>query len=231
MPYPLQIQKSNKRKTISICVYPDASVKIYVPSGTTQSRINEVIKLKERWIINKVEKFKNSKAFSIQKKEYISGENFYYLGKQYKLSIVDGRMTKLEIDEDTILLYRTSKSANIKNILTRWFLYQAQEVFEKRLRVNFEIFSKHYKYPLPTLKLRKMKARWGSMSNQGKMTLNAYLIHTPLECIDYVIMHELCHLKHKNHSDRFYNLQSEFMPQYKDLRMVLKDFTKEIRSM
>jgi predicted metal-dependent hydrolase len=227
-PYPLQIQTSAKRKSIGICVYPTADVKVYVPTGTTQARIEEVIKSKEKWIIEKIEGFKANKIAEIKKKEYVSGESFYYLGKQYKLRIVDGKTTKIELARDTILLHKASRS-NIKNIIGNWFLDQAKEVFEERLKFNFEVFAKQYKYDFPTLKLRKMKSRWGSMSNKGNMTLNSHLIHTPVECIDYVIMHELCHLKYKNHGTRFYQLQFKLTPRYKELKNKLESFAVEIK--
>lgn len=226
--FPLQIQTSTKRKTIGICVYPSAAVKVYVPTGTPQGKIDEVIKSKEKWIIDKIEHFKQSSSIEIKKKEYVSGESFYYLGKQYKLRIVDGKTTKIELARDTILLHKTTRS-NIKNIIGNWFLTQAKVVFEERLRSNFEVFAKQYKYDFPTLKLRKMQSRWGSMSNKGNMTLNSYLIHAPLECIDYVIMHELCHLKYKNHGTRFYQLQSKLTPRYKELKNKLESFAVEIK--
>lgn len=227
-PYPLQIQTSTKRKSIGISVYPNAIVKVFAPSGTLQSKIDEVIKSKEKWITDKIEHFKQSGSIEIKKKEYVSGESFYYLGKQYKLRIVDGKTTKIELARDTILLHKASRS-NIKNIIGKWFLDQAKEVFEERLKFNFEVFAKQYKYDFPTLKLRKMKSRWGSMSNKGNMTLNSHLIHTPVECIDYVIMHELCHLKYKNHSTRFYQLQFKLTPRYKELKNKLESFAVEIK--
>ena len=226
--FPLQIQTSTKRKTIGICVYPSAAVKVYVPTGTPQDKIDEVIKSKEKWIIEKIEQFKASKTAEIKKKEYVSGESFYYLGKQYKLKVIDSKKVKIELTRDTILLHKASRS-NIKNIIGNWFLDQAKKVFEERLKFNFEVFAKQYKYDFPTLKLRKMKSRWGSMSNKGNMTLNSHLIHTPIECIDYVIMHELCHLKYKNHGTRFYQLQSKLTPRYKELKNKLEDFATEIR--
>ena len=121
------------------------------------------------------------------------------------------------------MLNKNSKSG-VKNILNKWFLKQAEIVFAERLKFNFTIFSRWYQYQFPTLKLRKMKSRWGSMSNYGNMTLNTILIHTPIECIDYVIMHELCHLRYKNHGTRFYQLQSKVNPDFKELKTKLYHF-------
>lgn len=226
--YPLQILTSPTRKSIGIQVYPDCSVKVRVPKRLSQNKIDEIIKSKESWIAKKIEFFQQNQPQNIKPKEYISGESFYYLGKQYKLKIIGSKSNLIEHTRDVIFIHKTSKR-NTKNILTKWFFNQAKEVFEERLKVNFEIFSKHYEYPFPILKLRKMKSRWGSMSNKGNMTLNSHLIHTPIECIDYVIMHELCHLKHKNHGKRFHQLQAKFNSNYKEIKRKLETFNAEIR--
>ena len=225
---PLQILHSSTRKSIGIQVYPDGSVKVRVPKWLSQKKIDEIIQQKQSWINKKVEYFQQNQKEIPKKKEYISGESFYYLGKQYKLTIIESKSNSIERTRDIILINKT-KSRNTKNILTKWFFDLAKEVFEERLKVNFEIFSKQHQYPFPTLKLRKMTSRWGSMSNKGNMTLSSHLIHTPIECIDYVIMHELCHLKQKNHGKRFHQLQAKFNPSYKGIKKKLESFNAEIR--
>ena len=99
----------------------------------------------------------------------------------------------------------------------------AKQTFASRLKINFEIFSKQYQFPFPTLQIKKMKSRWGSMSSRGNMVLNKNLIHTPIECIDYVIIDKLCHLKHK--------LQEKFTPNCKEIKKRLKEFNNEISSL
>jgi len=226
--YPLQILSSPTRKSIGIQVYPDCSVKVRVPKWLSQQRIDEIIEQKQGWINKKVEYFQQNQKEPPKEKEYISGESFYYLGKQYKLKIIESKSNLIERTRDAIIIHKTPKR-NAKNILTKWFSDLAKEIFEERLKVNFEIFSKQHQYSFPTLKLRKMKSRWGSMSNKGNMTLNTHLIHTPIECIDYVIMHELCHLKYKNHGKRFHQLQAKFNPNYKEIKKKLETFNAEIR--
>jgi predicted metal-dependent hydrolase len=226
--YQLQIIPSPTRKTIAIQVYPDCSVKVRVPKWLSQKKINEIIEQKQDWINNKLEYFQQTEQ--PKKKEYISGESFYYLGKQYKLKIITSQPSGclIERTRDVICIYKTEKR-NTKNILTKWFFNLSKEVFEERLKFNFEIFSKQYKYNFPILKIKKLKARWGSMSSMGVMTLNTHLVHTPVECIDYVIMHELCHLKYKNHGKKFHQLQAKFNSNYKGIKKRLEDFNNEIK--
>jgi predicted metal-dependent hydrolase len=97
-------------------------------------------------------------------------------------------------------------------------------IFEERLEACYQVFKLHCNAPKPRLVLRKMKSRWGSMSSTGRMTLNTILIHTPIECIDYVIFHELCHIKHQNHGRGFYELQAKMVPNYKAVQGKLREF-------
>ena len=220
---------SSKRKTVSVTIYPDARVVIRVPKRLPQEKINDIVKSKEDWIIKKIQYFKENQLQEIKQKEYVNGEVFYFLGKKYELKILDGKKNNVQIIDNTILV--EVKQGSVKNILLKWFAVQAQNVFNQRLYYCFELFSRKYSYQFPTLKIRKMKARWGSMSNKGGMVLNALLIHTPVECIDYVINHELCHLKHKNHSKEFYQTQETFMPNWKELKKKLESFNCEIKSL
>ena len=229
-PIPLQVIHSSVRKSISIQVNPDCSVKIRVPKWLSQQKIDEIIKERTDWINKKIEYFEKNPKQTSKPKEYTDGESFYYLGKEYKLKIFEGKENSIERTEDTIFLYKTPKR-NPKNMLIKWFSDLAKEVFEERLQANFEIFSKQYQYSFPTLQLRKMKSRWGSMSSSGNMTLNTSLIFAPIDCIDYVIMHELCHLKHKNHGKKFHQLQGKFTPNYKEIKKKLETFSSEIKSL
>ncbi len=226
-----QIITSSNRRTIAIQVYPDCTVRVRAPKSLSPEKINDIIKKKEGWINKKIQHFQQNQKEIISKKEYVDGEVFYYLGKPCKLKIREvNKENSIDYNENKIIIKKTPKR-KVKNILTKWFLELAKQTFESRLKINFEIFSKQYQFPFPTLQIKKMKSRWGSMSNRGNMVLNKNLIHTPIECIDYVIMHELCHLKHKNHGKRFHNLQAKFIPNYKEIRKRLKDFNNEISSL
>ena len=226
-----QIIASSSRKTISIQVYRDCTVKIRVPVGLSQQKINDIITKKESWINKKIQHFQQNQKEATSKKEYIDGEVFYCLGKPCKIRINEvNKKNSIEFNESIIIINKTPKR-NTKNILAKWFLELAKQTFTSRLKINFEIFSKQYQFPFPTLQIKKMKSRWGSMSSRGNMVLNKNLIHTPIECIDYVIMHELCHLKHKNHSKRFHKLQEKFTPNCKEIKKRLKEFNSEISSL
>jgi predicted metal-dependent hydrolase len=229
-PCPIEIIKSTTRKSIGIQVYPDCTVKVRAPKWLSQKKIDKIIEQKQDWINKKIENFQQNKKYESQPKKYVDGESFYYLGRQYTLRIIESKSNSVERTDNTIFVYKSPKR-NAKNILTKWFLDLANEVFEERLNINFEIFSTYYQYSFPSLKIKTMKARWGSMSSNGFITLNSHLIHTPIECIDYVIMHELCHLKYQNHGREFHLLQRNFTPKYKEIKKNLEDFNYKIRLM
>ncbi len=220
---------SSKRKTVSVTIYPDARVVIRVPKRLPQEKIDDIVKSKEDWIIKKIQYFEENKLQEVKEKEYVNGEIFYFLGKRYELKILNGTKNDVQIIDDVILV--KIRQGSVKNVLLKWFTVQARNVFSERLLYCFELFSRKYSYQFPTLKIRKMKARWGSMSSKGGMVLNAFLIHSSIECIDYVITHELCHLKHRNHSKQFYKTQEEFVQNWKELKKKLESFNCEIKSL
>ncbi len=212
----------SKRKTIGISIFKNGIVKIRVPFGITDFKIKEVLLLKEDWIFKKMKYLKENQVIITNLKK----ENnllFYFLGKEYKMEVIIQKKNKVELIEDFIIIYKKEHSLSEK-ILNDWLKKEAFIIFKERLEVNFTIFSQYYKYKFPNLKLRRMKARWGSMSNFGTMILNIKLAQTPLKCIDYVVMHELCHLKFKNHGRKFHELQKQFTPNYKEIKKELNLF-------
>jgi predicted metal-dependent hydrolase len=220
----VKIVKSVRRRTIGIRVNHDCTVRISVPSSLSKDKISSIITAKQSWINKKIAYFQNNKKPIAKPKLYIDGETLCYLGTDYKIKIVEAKKNYVEILENIIYIHKT-KNSKTKNIITKWLNSLAKEVFTQRLLINFNIFSAKYHYHLPQLKIRKMKSRWGSMSSLGVMTLNSHLISTPIICLDYVIMHELCHLKHRNHSKRFYSLQQEFVPNYRMIKKQLESFS------
>ena len=111
-------------------------------------------------------------------------------------------------------------------ILNKYFIEIATKVFNERLQICHNLFNNFVKCDIPTLKIRFAKTRWGSMSSSNSMMLNAKLIYANTAIIDYVIFHELCHVKHKNHGPKFYDLFEKILPNFKDMRKQIKIFFK-----
>ena len=209
------------RRTISISINRDAKVIIRTPKRITDAKIHEIITLKKQWILKKIAQISKANAKPSQTNYQETGI-LYFLGRKYEIKFSQGSKNSISFDGNFVCV--ESKNYDDFAILEKWLKKQVVEVFSQRLVYNFEIFSQRLKYHFPILKIRKMKSRWGSMvsgKKVGVMTLNFNLIHKPVECIDYVIMHELCHLQHANHGVDFYILQQSFVPNWRELKALL----------
>ena len=209
------------RKTISISINRDAKVVIRTPKRITDAKIHEIITLKKQWILKKIAQISESNAKSSQTNYQETGI-LYFIGRKYELKFSQGNKNSVSFDGNFLCV--ESKNYDNFSVLEKWLKKQTVEIFTQRLAYNFEIFTQKFNYNFPILKIRKMKSRWGSMVSGrkvGVITLNFNLIHKPIECIDYVIMHELCHLKHANHGADFYILQQSFVPNWRELKALL----------
>lgn len=218
--FDFEVVKST-RKTISISINRYAKVIIRTPKRITDAKIHEIIALKKQWILKKIAQISESNAKPCQTNYQETGI-LYFLGRKYEIKFSQGSTNCVSFDANFLCVQ--SKKDNDMAILEKWLKKQVVEVFTARLHANFEIFSQKFSYHFPVLKIRKMKSRWGSIISGrsiGVMTLNFNLIHKPIECIDYVIMHELCHLKYANHGADFYILQQSFVPNWRELKALL----------
>lgn len=212
-----------KRKTMAIHVRPDMSVEVVAPLGVDLDRIYEGVKKRARWIIKKINFFKQ---FYPRKTErlYEAGETYLYLGEQYRLKIQQSVKAGVSITDKFIVLssHYPNKKAITKELLDEWFIREAKEQFKERTKIVLKTFPKpELVMPTGTI-VRTLSSRWGSMSRAGSMTLNARLVHASIECIDYVITHELCHRIHFNHSKEFWALVESLMPDWKERKQKLE---------
>ena len=151
----------------------------------------------------------------LPEKRYVSGETFCYLGKRYRLKVISSNQEKVVLKRGVILVNTKDRtnSKQIKKLLYRWYRQRAEIKFGERLDLCHNTIKKHG-VKLPTVQIRRMKKRWGSCSKHGAIILNTELVKAPSHAIDYVVMHELCHLKHYNHGKAFYKLLNRVMPDW-----------------
>ncbi len=205
------------RKTLSLIVTPELKIILKCPKEVTTEKINNFLQKKWFWLEKQFSFFKKYQRKTYQK-EFISGESFLYLGRQYKLQVKQSSRNLVSFTKGKILLETTKSSSNSnhnKKILREWFNQKAELIFEERFKEMLRRFN--YKNN-PVLRIREMQKRWGSFLNKDKIFLNPKLIHTPKECIDYVIVHELCHLKHKSHNSNFWKLLEEKYPKWENIK-------------
>ena len=199
------------RTTLEIAVHPDRSVVVKAPRGKTSEEIRKRIDGRARWIVNQIDYFKQFEP-KTPSRRYVGGETHLYLGKRYRLKIEGAEINCVRLSRGYFRIMIAGEVAphRVKELLDTWYLEKARIKFHERLEV-WRRFAETSR-TMPRLQIKRMSKRWGSLSKQGALTLNADLIRAPMECIDYVIVHELCHLRHSNHGAEFYRLLESFLP-------------------
>ena len=200
-----------ERKTLGITVNPDLSVLIKAPLNIPIEKIEEKILKKAAWIIKQQSYFLSFFPKSLPKK-YVSGETHFYLGRQYRLDIKAGKENSVKL-KGAFLMVNTPEKSRAKKLVNNWYLKNARQKFKEYAQPLIQQFSKYNVEP-SSIVLRDMPTRWGSCTPKGKIILNPELIKAPKGCIEYVILHELCHLVHHNHTKKFIDLQTKEMPNW-----------------
>ncbi|PHS58579.1 MAG: zinc metalloprotease [Sulfurimonas sp.] len=199
-------------KNITLRVKPTCEVILTAPLLTTDEHIEYILKKRKDWISKKIEFYKAN--YKPQIKEYVSGESFKYLGKNYRLKIIQSDKEGVKLQRGYIQIFIKNKSdlEKKKKLLNDWYLLKAENYLKKIIAKYSSIVN----VDIQNIRIRQMKTRWGSCNSaKSYINLNSDLIKKPSYCIEYVIFHELAHLIHPNHSREFYNYLSTYMPDWK----------------
>lgn len=207
------------RKSFEIAVHPpsassgDISVVVKAPLNSTPETIEGKVKKRARWIKHQIAYFSQFHPRTPDRK-YVGGESHLYLGRKYRLKIETSDKDQVLLKSGYFYIKTTYRQPDhIKQLMDSWYRKRAEMVLPKVFDDCWEDF-KRGGLKKPDLKLRKMHKRWGSLSDKGRFTLNVNLVKTPRECIEYVVIHELCHLIHHNHGVEFYKLLNRKMPDW-----------------
>ena len=205
-----------RRRTLGIEVHPDGSVIVLKPSECSAELITEKMTRRANWISRKLAYFLQY-AHSAPARQYLSGESHRYLGRQYRLKVTaaNGRHPCVTLTRNELIVCQGEKPApsEIKKVVEKWYAERAKHLFASLLQLHFVSFQKRG-HPRPRVIVRPMRTRWGSLSSSGQLTLNVKLMQAPKACIEYVIVHELCHLVYGDHSAKFWELLSKMMPDW-----------------
>ncbi len=229
---PSDTAKKVARKVI-IKVHPDQRVVATVPHDTSEDAIVDAMHKRARWIWQSINDFAKQKD-TVLHKRYVSGETQFYLGKRYVLKvIVDAEKVpnvKLNRGKLNVTIKHEAnididdRVVKIKPLIDKWYQHKAKAIFHERLA---ELLPKAtWVTGIPSFRVMAMKKQWGSCSTKGNLMLNPHLVKAPKECIDYVILHELCHIAEHNHSERFWRLLTQVMPNWKEVKAKLDDMAE-----
>jgi predicted metal-dependent hydrolase len=220
-----QLEYTN-RKSLGISVTPELHVLVKAPADTTLEKVKEKIRKKASWIIRQ-QSFFLSFYPKTPARRFVAGETHLYLGRQYRLKVISD---KLKVKSEAVKLaggfleVYTKNKQNVRGIVEEWYLKKAKEKLHLIAKLLFDRFiAKHYlSFITFQFSLKKMPTRWGSCTPKGKIILNPELIKAPKGCIVYVIVHELCHLIHHDHTQKFIDLQAREMKDWEKWKTKLE---------
>lgn len=204
------------RKTLEIAVEPDMAVVIAAPVDASEEAIEAKIRKRAAWIIRQQRYFAQFLP-RIPARQFVAGESHRYLGRQYRLKVVPHvqQMVKMSRGHFVVQTHHPLSPETTKELVEAWYREKSQAKFLERIEVNLERFPDGEARRPKGLVVRQLKQRWGSMSPGSRLLLNRRLIEAPLDAIDYVITHELCHVTEAHHGAAFYTLLARVMPDWK----------------
>ena len=225
IPYRLHL---GKRRGLRIAVTPNLVVNVFAPSRAPRSWVDEAIRERAQWIVRTLDKVASCEILCFPDR-FQDGSMVRYLGREFRLAIVEGASAPPELLFDTLVVsvpaarekaakggaaHRANDDA-ADRIVRRWYRSVAESCFRESIDRCIAIAARHG-VTEPEVTFRDMRSRWGSCSSTGRVTLNLKLVMLPETLIDYVVMHELCHLVHHDHSKRYYALLSRCVPNWRE---------------
>lgn len=209
-----QLHRSTRR-TLEIAVLADGGIEVRAPHDLSVDRIEKRLRARSSWIRRRLLDRELSRP-DLVPRTYQAGETHRYLGRQYRLSLLAGPRTAVRLVSGRlhVTVSNPGSAAAVRLALERWYLARAKEVLPVRLQSLLVLPAFHGLHP-GAIRIQRMRQRWGSCSPTGRVVLNTDLIHLPVSLIDYVIVHELCHIRVAHHDERFVRLLARVMPEWR----------------
>lgn len=218
---PIKVIRTDRRKTATIKIV-EGDVHVIVPQSLSQKRIEALIKQKTKWIRQKLNL--QASIQPVRPKEYVSGEAFSYLGKNYRLKLSQGASGSVKLVAGRFQLSVPEKlkgdarTKYVKDRMARWYREHALQ----RLQDKVSRYAPLLCVSPSSVKVKYFKSRWGSCSILGDITFNWRIIMAPHRIVDYVVVHELTHLKHHDHSEKFWKTVESVVPHFRECKLWLK---------
>lgn len=204
-----------QRKTLEIAVEPDASVVVAAPLDAYLDAIELRLQKRASWIMRQQRYFEQFMPRTPER-QFIAGETHLYLGRQYRLKFIPHAVEVVKLARGFIEVrtQRPNCREVIRELVQAWYRNRAHIKFAERIEINLQRFPTPEAFRPRGLIVRQIKQRWGSMSPAGQLLLNRRLIEAPVDAIDYVITHELCHITEPHHGAAFYDLLGRVLPDW-----------------
>ena len=209
----------SRRKTASIYIERDGKVSVLVPEKLTARQVDDILESKRKWIYQSLAEWQDLNANRIQR-DYVNGEGFLYLGRTYRLKLVSDLPEPLMLKDGYFCLRATKGSAPDADAVFREF-YRVKGATRIPPRVAY--FQAKMGVKSKSIKIMELKHRWASCTTNGNLNFHWKCMMAPLTIIDYIVVHELAHLIHSNHSAKFWNEVDKVMPDFQDRKNWLRD--------
>lgn len=211
----------SRRRTMSITIRrSDCSVSVRVPDGTSDQTIRRFVEDKREWITVHRRNILNDNSERIARR-YEQGARHLYMGRAYSLRIIISGKEGVELDgEDMIVSLKSIDRC--QKVIYAWYARQAETVILEIARPWIHSFAERSGRRPSAIKFVRVKSYWGQCSSNGIIKFNIELMRAPRQCIEYIVIHELCHLVHHNHSPRFHELVGTYMPDWKARKALLE---------
>lgn len=201
------------RKSMAIEVHPDKSVLVKAPNHASRADVDKRLLKRARWILRQRAYFDQFLPRTPDR-EYVRGETHWYLGRRYLLKIEESIKRDVKLKGGELIVYSPSDDPHdIKALMSSWYYNHAIPKFDEVFKDCMPLFNR-FDIGVPKMEIRRMKNRWGSCTPKGKILINPELIKVPRRCIEYVVIHELCHLVVPLHNKKFYEVLTEVMPEW-----------------
>lgn len=212
-----------ERTTLEIAVEPDASVVVAAPQSASLSAIEEKVRKRAAWI-QRQQRYFNQFLPRTPDRQYVAGETHLYLGRQYRLKVVHHIQAAVKLVRGFIVVqtHRPERSEITHELVEAWYRERAHTKFAERLEINLLRFPVPDDFRPKGLIVRHLRQRWGSMSPARRLLLNLRLIEAPMDAIDYVITHELCHIAVPHHGSEFFEILSCVLPDWRERKRKLE---------
>jgi predicted metal-dependent hydrolase len=212
------------RRTLAISVHPDLRVTVIAPPDTPLPTIEARLLKRAPWILRQQRELETYLPHT-PPRQYVSGETHRYLGRQYRLKVIEDSAEWVKLDGGYLIVQAINKSdtAHIQALVDGWYTRQAHRILGERVRALLPRFSR---INLPDFRwqVQPLQALWGNCTRAGTITFNLKLMQVPKKYIDYIIVHEMCHLIEHNHSKRFYHLLDHLLPNWKQRKKELNQY-------
>jgi predicted metal-dependent hydrolase len=216
----------SRRRSIGISVGPDSGVTVRAPHRTSARTIENLVISKSTWIKKHLENYKSVVRIK-NNIIYTDGATVLFRGKDYQIRIIESKTYSVKLIEDSIEigLRNIAETDKAGLMLEKWFRIIAEGIFRKKFE-EILIRFRNYNFTPAEFSVRTLKRRWGSCSSKGKITISSELVKLDDIYLEYVILHELCHLRHHDHGQKFYKLLSEVFPDWKQRRSELRRYIR-----